>query len=182
MKDELRKKYKSLRKSLSEKKRAELSLAIFEKCFSEFYLDGKNISVFIPIKKFNEIDTWHYLDKVKANFFLPVVKNKTLKHIKYENKAQLKLSDWGILEPTFGDEVDPSIFDFVIVPLLGFDKLGNRIGYGAGFYDGFLKDCNPNCKFIGVSFFEAEETHFPTYPTDIPLDFCITPNQIYKFD
>ena len=181
MKNELRKKYKALRKSLSNFEKENYSSRIYDLCISEFNLTEKNISIFIPITKFNEINTWHFLEKINATFYLPLVKNKKLKHIKYENKEQLKLSDWGILEPSFGEEVNPSKFDYVIVPLLAFDLKGHRVGYGAGFYDGFLKDCNPNCKFIGVGFFEPETDSIETFETDIPLHFCITPNKIYEF-
>lgn len=181
MKNELRKKYKSLRKELSEDEKKQFSKKIYNSCISLFDLKNKNISVFVPITKFNEIDTWHFLNNLNAKFYLPVVKNKILKHIKYENKVQLEMSDWGILEPTYGEEVNPEKFDFVIVPLLAYDIKGNRIGYGAGFYDSFLKDCNPNCKFIGVSFFEPETDLIETYSTDIPLNYCITPNKIHQF-
>ena len=181
MKDKLRQHYKSLRSRLSKQTMDEYALSIFNNCNTNFDLTNKNISIFIPIEKFNEVNTWHFIDTIQADFYLPTVKNKTLTHIKYENKEQLKLSSWGILEPTYGTEVHPIKFDIVIVPLLAFDKKGTRVGYGAGFYDGFLKDCNPNCKFIGVSFFEPELKLIETYPTDIPLHYCVTPNQIVKF-
>ena len=181
MKDELRKKYKSLRKNLSGFQKNTYSKTIFNKCVSQFKLENKNISVFIPITKFNEIDTWYFLNNLNAKFYLPVVQSKILKHIKYENRTQLKMSEWGILEPKHGEEVNPNSFDFVIVPLLAYDLKGNRVGYGAGFYDTFLKDCNPNCVFIGVSFFESELELIETYSADIPLHYCITPNKVYQF-
>ena len=181
MKNELRKKYKLLRKTLSEDQKDDFSNVIFNKCASKFNLEDKNISIFLPINKFNEINTWHFLDNLNGHFYVPVVQNKILRHIKFENKAQLKTSDWGILEPSYGEEVNPKKFDFVIVPLLAYDFKGNRIGYGAGYYDSFLKKCNANCIFIGVSFFEPESNLFETYPTDIPIQYCVTPHEIHEF-
>jgi len=181
MKTKLRLKYKSLRANLTSTEKDEFSFLIFNTLKSNFDLTNKNISIFIPIEKFNEVNTWHFIDAIDANFYLPTVKNKTLTHIKYENKQQLKLSSWGILEPTYGTEVHPIKFDIVIAPLLAYDLNGTRVGYGAGFYDGFLKNCNPSCKFIGVSFFETETKLIETYPTDIPLHYCVTPNQVIKF-
>ncbi len=181
MKEELRKKYKKLRKTLSQSDLEQFSKAIFESCRAHFDLNQKNISIFIPIEKFQEINTWHFIKNIESNFYLPIVKNKNLVHIKYENEDQLQMSDWGILEPSYGNEVDPHLFDIVVVPLLAYDTNGNRIGYGAGFYDGFLKDCNSNCIFIGVSFFEPETTLIETYSTDIPLNYCITPKNIISF-
>jgi len=181
MKNTLRKTYKQLRSNLSPKQREIFSVKIYQNLISKFNLTNKNVSIFIPIEKFNEINTWHFLNNIDANFYLPVVKNKALKHIKFENKNQLKLSDWGILEPTYGQETLPSNFDIVIVPLLAYDTKGNRVGYGAGFYDGFLKDCQPNCKFIGVSFFDTEQKSIDTYPNDIPLHYCVTPKKVIQF-
>jgi len=181
MKNTLRKKYKQLRLKLTQKQIEEFSQKIYQNLISKFNLTNKNVSIFIPFEKFNEVNTWHFLNNINASFYLPLVKNKELKHIKFENKNQLKLSDWGILEPTYGQEIHPSKFDIVIVPLLAYDTKGNRIGYGAGFYDRFLKDCQPDCKFIGVSFFDAETKVFDTYPTDIPLHYCISPKQILEF-
>jgi len=181
MKTELRQKYKILRASTPQEDRDNHSKDIFKLINSKFELTNKSISVFLPIEKFNEINTWHLINQVDAEFYLPVVKNKNLKHIKFENKAQLKLSKWGIEEPTFGEEVKPEKFDFVIVPLLAYDLIGNRIGYGAGFYDNFLKHCTPECIFIGVSFFEPEDKSINTYPTDIAIHYCATPNRLIKF-
>lgn len=166
---------------LSKYEKEAFSKQIYDTCNSHFNLKNKDISIFIPITKFNEINTWYFLNNLQTNFYLPVVKNKTLKHIAYDNKAQLKMSDWGILEPTYGEEVAPSKFDFVIIPLLAYDLKGNRIGYGAGFYDSFLNNCKPDCTFIGVSFFEPEFDLIETYPTDIPLNYCVTPNKIHHF-
>ena len=123
----------------------------------------------------------HLINNIDANYYLPVVKNKELKHIKFEDKTQLKLSKWGIEEPTYGKAINPDQFDIVIVPLLAYDLNGNRVGYGAGFYDGFLKNCNPNCKFIGISFFEPETELIETYQTDVAIHFCATPSRLLKF-
>jgi 5-formyltetrahydrofolate cyclo-ligase len=181
MKTRLRKKYKNLRFNIPIETRENHAENIFKLISTRFKLAGKNISIFLPIKKFNEVNTWHLINNIDANYYLPVVKDKELKHIKFENKAQLQLSKWGIEEPTYGDETLPDKFDFVIVPLLAYDKNGNRIGYGAGFYDNFLKYCQPNCKFIGVSFFEPEHELIDTYSTDIAIHYCATPKEILKF-
>jgi 5-formyltetrahydrofolate cyclo-ligase len=69
----------------------------------------------------------------------------------------------------------------VFVPLLAFDTLGNRVGYGKGFYDQFLSECQPETIKIGLSFFEAENTITDVFEKDVRLDFCITPKKCYRF-
>jgi len=58
---------------------------------------------------------------------------------------------------------------------------GNRVGYGKGFYDEFLKDCSNDTIKIGLSFFEAEATIDGIESHDISLDYCITPQKVYTF-
>lgn len=181
MKKELRSYYKKQRQAFSEEDIQRMSEAILLQVQSHFDLTDKNISLFLPIQKHKEINTFPFLETIKAHFYLPLVKGEDLEHILYESKDQLKISKWGIPEPAYGEPISANLLDVVFVPLLAFDQLGHRIGYGAGFYDRFLAQCSPHCQFIGLSFFEVHPELFETYPTDIPLDFCITPKKIYTF-
>ena len=70
--------------------------------------------------------------------------------------------------------------DVMLVPLLAYDNQKNRLGYGKGFYDRFLEKCHSKTIFIGLSLFEPEES-IPIEKTDVPLNFCITPKNIYTF-
>ena len=63
-----------------------------------------------------------------------------------------------------------------------FDKKGNRVGYGKGFYDKFFAQLSPKAIKIGLSFFDVEEEITDTNPLDIKLDYCLTPNNLYTFD
>ena len=69
----------------------------------------------------------------------------------------------------------------MFIPLLAFDKQGNRIGYGKGFYDRFLANCKPETIKIGLSFFEAEEEITDIFESDKKLNYCVTTKQVYSF-
>jgi 5-formyltetrahydrofolate cyclo-ligase len=94
----------------------------------------------------------------------------------------LELNQWGILEPNPQSAIryPLSEIDLVIVPLLGFDKQGNRVGYGKGFYDRFLARCRSNVIKVGVSFFDPIDGISDITPLDIRLDYCITPTRVWK--
>ena len=94
---------------------------------------------------------------------------------------ELKLNTYNIPEPIDGIPIANTSIDVVFVPLLAFDLKGNRVGYGKGFYDNFLADCKPETIKIGLSFFEAEAEIEDVFKNDIPLDYCVTPKQIYTF-
>ena len=69
----------------------------------------------------------------------------------------------------------------VFVPLLAFDQKGHRVGYGKGFYDRFLKQCQNNTLKIGLSFFEPLDSLLKAQPHDINLDAVVTPQGSYWF-
>ena len=158
-----------------------MSESIVQNCISKFDLRGKHISIFLPIERFREILTWKLLDE-NATFYLPVVKkDRKLVHIRFDSKDQLKESEWGIPEPIYGEEFDPSVLDIVLVPLLAIDQGGHRVGYGAGFYDSFLSVCRKDCRFVGLSYYDPIERIEDRLETDIPLHFCITPGELIEF-
>lgn len=70
--------------------------------------------------------------------------------------------------------------DILLVPLLGFDRRGNRIGYGKGFYDRTLADlraANPNIIAIGLAYAQ-QETHITPAAHDQPLNIIVTPREV----
>ena len=69
----------------------------------------------------------------------------------------------------------------VFVPLLAYDKQGNRVGYGKGFYDNFLSKCKPETIKIGLSFFPPEDKIDDVFESDVKLNFCVTDSQIFEF-
>ncbi|HEX8461529.1 MAG TPA: 5-formyltetrahydrofolate cyclo-ligase, partial [Segetibacter sp.] len=71
--------------------------------------------------------------------------------------------------------------DLVFVPLLAYDKRGYRVGYGKGFYDRYLSLCKPEVLKVGFSYFGPEESIDDTHQFDVPLNYCITPDNIYEF-
>ncbi|OSZ79786.1 5-formyltetrahydrofolate cyclo-ligase [Chitinophagaceae bacterium IBVUCB2] len=86
-----------------------------------------------------------------------------------------------IYEPVEGASVDPEEIDMILVPLLAVDKNGYRVGYGKGFYDKFLSNCRKECIKAGFSYFEPIEQISDREDFDVPLDLCITPQNVYVF-
>lgn len=91
------------------------------------------------------------------------------------------VSTMGIREPTAGESVASSRIDFVVVPGLGFDEFGNRLGRGRGFYDRFLS--NPEFTGVACAFsFEVQVTpNIPTEPLDRHVDMLVTDETVRRF-
>lgn len=178
----LRKLYNQKRQELTVEQINVMSEQIAKQLKEHFELAGKKVSVFMPIERFNEVNTHKIISEIDATYVLPIIKHNDLIHIVYESAAQLKVSDWGIPEPTYGEEIKPSDLDVVLVPLLAVDEAGNRVGYGKGFYDRFLNECEGDCQFIGLSFFEPISAITDVHSGDIALDYLVTPNKIFPFN
>lgn len=112
---------------------------------------------------------------------VPRVVHKQLVQVQLTDALALLPNSWGIIEPQGGTEIEPEATDLVLTPLLAFDERGYRVGYGKGFYDRFLARCRPDVIRVGLSFFEPVPLISDTDQFDIPLNFCITPQQIYEF-
>jgi 5-formyltetrahydrofolate cyclo-ligase len=80
-----------------------------------------------------------------------------------------------------GETINIQSIDAAFVPLLAFDKNGQRVGYGKGFYDRFLSEAPREMLKIGLSFFSPVDGIDDIDFFDKKLDFCITPDQVYAF-
>jgi len=185
-KTELRKKYKGLRKSLSYDQIEDYSLNIANQLLSLDIWDHSFYHIFLTIAQQKEVATDYILNILagkdkhtvisKSNF-----EDSSMSHFLLSDDTALKVNSYGIPEPKNGIPIATQMIDVVLVPLLAYDIQGNRIGYGKGFYDRFLRECRTDTLKIGLSFFEPETEVFETDPNDIPLDFCITPYRAYQF-
>ncbi|NNK82519.1 MAG: 5-formyltetrahydrofolate cyclo-ligase [Flavobacteriaceae bacterium] len=185
-KAELRKKYKALRSNLTTNDIESLSIEIANELLQVPIWHHTFYHIFLTIEEHHEINTEYILNILagmdknivvsKSNF-----ENNTLENFLLTDNTLLKKSIYNIPEPVDGIPIENNKIDIVFVPLLAFDKHGNRIGYGKGFYDNFLKTCNEDALKIGLSFFEAEELINDTRDDDIKLDYCVTPTRLYQF-
>lgn len=182
----LRKKYKELRKQLSEEQLEEMSLTIANKVLQLPIWERTYFHVFLPITEQNEVNTEFVLHTLagkdkkiivsKADF-----ETRTMTHFLLTDNTKIKKNEYNIPEPVDGIEVPSHKIDVVFVPLLAYDKKGNRVGYGKGFYDKFLAECKPEVIKIGLSFFEPEEIIEDVFEEDVQLNYCVTPNSIHSF-
>lgn len=90
-------------------------------------------------------------------------------------------NEFGITEPLGEDIMPPEEVELALIPLLAFDKRGTRVGYGKGYYDRYLKECSTHCIKVGVSYFDPIDLIEDAVEFDVPLDLCITPQQVYVF-
>jgi 5-formyltetrahydrofolate cyclo-ligase len=188
-KQEIRNHYLRLRQELKASEYNQLSQDLSNIFFSSIDLSIiKTLHIFLPIISKKEPNTWLIIDQLTKEFSniriaVPKMKDgNSLINFYFEGRDQINDNKWSIPEPQFGEITPTEKIDLVIVPLLAFDLEGNRVGYGKGFYDRFLKDCRSDCKRVGLSFFGPVEKISDLNQYDTKLDLVITPARAYRLN
>lgn len=186
LKKTLRTKYKALRNELSEIDIEEKSLAIANEILKLPIWDKTYFHVFLPIEEQKEVNTEFILHLLSGKDKEIVIsksdfETREMTHFLLTDNTRIQKNEYNIPEPIDGLEVPATKIDVVFVPLLAFDKKGNRVGYGKGFYDKFLSQCKPETIKIGLSFFEPENLISDVFENDVLLNYCACPNGVYEF-
>lgn len=185
-KKDIRIAFKKKRTVLSDSEIDEKSLLIANQLLKLPIWKNSFYHIFLSIEHLKEINTefiLHILNGKDKNIVVSKSDFESLQmhHFLLTDATPLKINNWGIPEPVNGIEIQSSQIEVVFIPLLAFDKQGHRIGYGKGFYDRFLHECQAKTLKIGLSFFDALEEIKDIHANDIPLDYCVTPKKVYEF-
>ena len=174
----------SARDGLSSEARAAAAAAIAARGLPVEIAPGAIVSAYSPIR--GEIDPaplMRALGSHGARLALPAVlaRGKALAFRAWSPNDRLMLGPLGILEPSpAAAEVVP---DILLVPLAAFDRLGHRIGYGAGHYDFTLAHFRKTkpVAAIGLAFAAQEIEAVPALQHDERLDFVLTETDVFDF-
>lgn len=175
-KKSLRKELLSRRNLLSKSEVNNLSKLISDRFASlPVFKESKNIAIYSPIN--NEVDTAGLfrtlLENGKSSFFPKIVNNELYFH-KISKPEELEYGSFGIPEPGgSADLTGINEIDLFIVPGLGFDNKGSRIGYGKGFYDRALKDVSSS-KIYAFCYSFQILNNVPTSENDKRVGFIVS--------
>ncbi len=180
LKEKVRKKFISIRR----KKYFPVDINFFKPLIHIINKEKKrNIFLYYPSNY--EVDTLkllYFLKKRKdVTTSLPVIlTNKKMKFFKWKLNESLKVNNYGFLEPVNRNNViKPNI---ILVPLVAYDKSHNRLGYGKGYYDRFIKKNKKKLKnfiTIGLAFSFQKYKKIPTSKFDVKLDYILTEKGIF---
>ena len=155
--------------------------------FQRFNWDAINcIGSFYPLEKNNEPNSLllaKYLKLIIPGLKIayPRILQDGINMDFFEETEEFTENKWGIIEPLPIQKIKYQEMNAILVPLLGFDKTGHRIGYGKGFYDRYFENNYNTSLRIGISYFEPIPKLEDTNQFDVPLTHCITPSNIYEF-
>ncbi len=112
---------------------------------SDIYKNAKTIMLYYPLG--NEMDTSHIFNCALADgktvaFPVTDVETNELTSVAVDSNTHFSKGGYKVFEPNSKNIIDKGLINVVIVPGIAFDKKGNRIGFGKGCYDRFLKEIN----------------------------------------
>tara|TARA_B100001059_G_scaffold196631_1_gene201721 strand:+ start:264 stop:800 length:537 start_codon:yes stop_codon:yes gene_type:complete len=173
-KSEIRKKILKKR-NLNYNKNLDINFASILKILKKNKQSGRIIGGYYPYNC--EVDVIKILEKFEKQNYqisLPKIKkNHQMDFFQWSTKHPLYVNKFGIPEPTSNKVIFPNI---LLVPLVAFDKYLNRIGYGGGFYDRYIKKINKKKKVItiGLAYSFQKVSKIPANEYDMKLDYIVT--------
>jgi len=160
-------------------------------CAADIWKKAENL--FVYLSEPPEVHTDYVLSKAAAegkNIYVPVVKGKMMEFLYLPSlDTPLIRNRFGIREPKSGRSWQPACKsdpegnphpekNLVIVPGLGFDRQGNRLGRGGGYYDGFLSKNRRLITAVACCFEMQLYPYIPVNERDMPVDMLITEKNI----
>ena len=171
------------RDAMSPSERAVASRTIVDKLSALTNYQSANV-VLIYMAFGSEIETKPFFERIVADgkmVVLPRVDktSQTLMLHSVESVAELQSSRWGIFEPAnSAPMVALKEVGFVLLPGVAFDRTGNRLGYGRGYYDKLLLRADPTLARVAAVFSCQIVDKVPAGPFDQKIDTLITENEI----
>ena len=179
-KNAIRRKLLRLRRAMDEEERLKLSRKIKENLFDlPEYGSAEVIMFYMAHDK--EVETREMIadSLCSKRVLLPKVdiEGGKIVPVEIENLDDVGKGAFGIEEPRGREEYSGKI-DMVVVPGIAFDLRGYRVGYGKGFYDGFLRDVS-SLK-VGLAFDFQVVDHIMEDANDVPMDIVVTEKRIIR--
>jgi len=152
---------------------------------------AKKSHVALYLSNDGELDTSLLINElwsIEQHVYLPVIhpfNGANLLFQRYEKNSPMRANRYGILEPKLNcSQICPlPALDYLLMPLVAFDKFGNRLGMGGGFYDRTLARLHEENwqqpQLIGLAHECQQVDKLPIESWDVPLKTIITPNKTY---
>lgn len=186
----LRASTRAKRSQLSAEKIADASLNITDRIWRfPFMSRCRRIAAYYAVN--GEVDCRYIIQSAWERgraVFLPVLRGEELMFANHRPDSNFLRNQHGIPEPisTDGNFLRPCEMDVVLTPLVSFDKLGNRLGMGGGYYDRsfrFMRDRDNwiRPRLVGLAYEFQKVPKLKASSWDVPLHNAITEKQIYSF-
>ena len=182
IKDRLRKKYFFIRKKNYYNIGSNFFSPLIKLIKKKYRKKNVNLLSYYPSSfEVNVLKLFETSIKKKIKIFLPSLKsNNSMDFYQWNNQDILQVNKFGMLEPF--EQLNKAIPKIILVPLLAYDYKKNRLGYGKGFYDRYLKKYLKkynNILTIGIAFSFQKYHKLPVHDNDVKLNYILTEKGIF---
>ncbi len=151
---------------------------------TDLFQQSQHIACYSPLS--NEFDSQPIIQQIwqaKKNCYLPVLSVADTRHLDfflYEEETLLRLNRYRIPEPMSTESIPLEQLDLMLLPLVGFDPKGNRLGMGSGYYDRTLQTLKNKEKpiLLGLAYEMQEVSSIPHDEWDVVLDGIVTEKRV----
>lgn len=184
----LRRKTRERRNTLSSSERSKNDALIKRRLFNiQEFKEANTVCFYVSFR--TEVDTIRMIEetlKIGKRVLVPKVDTERRQLRLYEIKeiGELSPGHMGIPEPSLPDERLRNINDasLFVIPGVGFDLSGNRLGYGAGYYDMLLSAMEKKVPLIALAYKEQLLASIPSEPHDVKVDIIVTEEGTIKIE
>ncbi len=175
---ELRRRLRKARRSLSVRDRTDADRRICAKLERlPAFRHAQTIAAYLAFD--GEPSVSSLFDDARKRFLVPVIRAKQMKFAPLSADTDLRANRFGIAEPSHQIRERTRSIDVVLVPLVGFDESGNRLGMGGGYYDRHFSFLHARRiyfrpRLIGVAYELQNINEIPADPWDVPLSGIVT--------
>lgn len=142
---------------------------------SELYLKSKHVALYLPFN--GEVDLTALLSIKDKQHYLPSIQGVKMQFQPYQTAMPLNKHHYGISQPTFIESLQPAKIDLCLMPLVGFDLEGNRLGMGGGYYDRYFehnKTNNNPTQLAGIGYQFQQQNRLPAHSWDVKINHLFT--------
>jgi 5-formyltetrahydrofolate cyclo-ligase len=183
----LRAQLRAARASLPRDARLRASRAIARHLLAAHWLaPGKRVALYVALR--NELDLLHLIrvaERMRCEIYLPRIENRRQHTMRFVRaSSNMRRGPLGILEPTGSTTLPARFLHLVILPTLGVDRRGVRLGYGAGYYDRVLafrrlRTSWRGPRLVAAAFDIQRVAVIPAELHDVPVDGIVTESGMY---
>lgn len=178
IKNDIRRKIKAMRSMLLDLEKEQAAEQVFNQLeeTAAFMLADK-ILIYHSLP--DELPTRRFLNKWKErkHFYLPRVNGVNLEILPYD-ETRIELGSFHIEEPSGGEPVDADEIELIIVPAVAYDRRGNRLGRGKGFYDRLL--ATTTAVRVGVGYDFQMVDSLPVEEHDVPMNIVVIQKEVIR--
>ncbi|QDT33709.1 5-formyltetrahydrofolate cyclo-ligase [Thalassoglobus polymorphus] len=186
LKQAIRRQLRQLRREQTQKD--QVSQKILDRVFTlEQYEHAKTVLYYVDAR--DEVRTLSSMEAALAGpkqIVVPYCDQGELRLVEIKNRNELSPGAYGILEPTSAVQkqndrsINPERIDFALIPGLGFDAGGTRIGHGKGYYDKLLPHLRPDCLRCGIAYDCQIIESLPKDKHDQPMNIVVTQTRLME--